>query len=180
MPRALMQTAARIRAFFRRDDLDRDFADELDAHLAMLTDDYVRRGMTPEQAPARRHHSRRRTGLAAGAAPGGARSARPGGDHTGRSLRLPADRQGSLVLGGDRRGAGAGHRRKHDRLHHRQRHVASRHAGRKRRSPLHDIVAEPIGEAAERLAGGAAGVAHPKPQLFQHRGVCRRHGKYQR
>ena len=47
---ALMQTAARIRAFFRRDDLDRDFADELDAHLAMLTDDYVRRGMTPEQA----------------------------------------------------------------------------------------------------------------------------------
>ena len=50
MLRALMQTAARIRAFFRRDDLDRDFADELDAHLAMLTDDYVRRGMTPEQA----------------------------------------------------------------------------------------------------------------------------------
>ena len=50
MLRALMQTAARIRAFFRRDDLDRDFADELDAHLAMLADDYVRRGMTPEQA----------------------------------------------------------------------------------------------------------------------------------
>ena len=50
MLRALMQTAARIRAFFRRDDLDRDFADELDAHLAMLTDDYVRRGMTLEQA----------------------------------------------------------------------------------------------------------------------------------
>ena len=50
MLRALMQTAARIRAFFRRDDFDRDFADELDAHLAMLTDDYVRRGMTPEQA----------------------------------------------------------------------------------------------------------------------------------
>jgi putative ABC transport system permease protein len=50
MFRALMQTASRIRAFFRRDDLDRDFADELDAHLAMLTDDNVRRGMSPEQA----------------------------------------------------------------------------------------------------------------------------------
>jgi hypothetical protein len=45
-----MQTAARARAVVRRDDLDRKFADELDAHLAMLTDDYVRRGMSPEEA----------------------------------------------------------------------------------------------------------------------------------
>ena len=50
MFRALIQVAARVRAFVRRDDLDREFADELDAHLAMLTDDNVRRGMSPEEA----------------------------------------------------------------------------------------------------------------------------------
>ena len=31
-------------------DLDRDFEQELESHLAMLTEDNVRRGMTPEQA----------------------------------------------------------------------------------------------------------------------------------
>ena len=50
MFRALMRTVVRIRAFLRREDLDRDFADELDAHLAMLIDDNVRRGMAPEEA----------------------------------------------------------------------------------------------------------------------------------
>jgi putative ABC transport system permease protein len=45
-----MRLLARIRAFFRRGALDRDFEQELDAHLAMLTEDNLRRGMTPEEA----------------------------------------------------------------------------------------------------------------------------------
>ncbi len=40
----------RIRAFFRPGDLDRDFDQELETHLAMAEDDNLRRGMTPEQA----------------------------------------------------------------------------------------------------------------------------------
>jgi predicted permease len=41
---------ARIRAYFRTPDLDRDFGQELDSHLTMLSEDNVRRGMTPEEA----------------------------------------------------------------------------------------------------------------------------------
>ena len=47
---ALREWCARIRAFFRTSDLDRDFEEELQSHVAMLTEDNVRRGMTPEQA----------------------------------------------------------------------------------------------------------------------------------
>ncbi len=46
----LRHVVARIRAFFRADDLDRDFEQELESHVAMLTDDNIRRGMTPEEA----------------------------------------------------------------------------------------------------------------------------------
>jgi ABC-type antimicrobial peptide transport system permease subunit len=42
---ALSEIAARVRALFRRDDLDRDFQQELDSHVAMLTEDNIRRGM---------------------------------------------------------------------------------------------------------------------------------------
>jgi putative ABC transport system permease protein len=41
---------ARIRASFGTQDLDRDFEEELQSHVAMLTEDNVHRGMTPEQA----------------------------------------------------------------------------------------------------------------------------------
>src|SRR3954453_23723035 len=47
---ALKRMTARLRAFFRREDLDRDFEQELESHLAMLTEDYAQRGMTPEAA----------------------------------------------------------------------------------------------------------------------------------
>jgi predicted permease len=47
---ALRQIAARVRAFFRRDELDRDFEQELQSHVAMLTEDNVRRGMTVDEA----------------------------------------------------------------------------------------------------------------------------------
>jgi predicted permease len=47
---ALRQIAARVRAFCRRGDLDRDFEHELDLHVAMLTEDNVRRGMTAQEA----------------------------------------------------------------------------------------------------------------------------------
>jgi predicted permease len=41
---------ARIRAFVRGADDDREFGRELEAHLALAVDEKVRRGMTPEQA----------------------------------------------------------------------------------------------------------------------------------
>ena len=46
----LAQLAARLRALFRGGELDRDFAAELESHVALATDDNIRRGMTPEQA----------------------------------------------------------------------------------------------------------------------------------
>ena len=46
----LRQLAARLRAFFRGGDLDRDFAHEMQAHLEMATEDNIRRGMTPDEA----------------------------------------------------------------------------------------------------------------------------------
>src|SRR6187402_3104802 len=47
---ALRERCARIRAFFRTRDLDRDFDEELQSHVAMLTEDNVHGGMTPEEA----------------------------------------------------------------------------------------------------------------------------------
>jgi ABC-type lipoprotein release transport system permease subunit len=46
----LRQLASRLGAFFRRRELDRDFAEELGSHVTMLTEDNIRRGMTPDQA----------------------------------------------------------------------------------------------------------------------------------
>jgi predicted permease len=42
--------AARIRAFFQSSELDEDFDQEMESHLAMLAEDNVRRGMTPQEA----------------------------------------------------------------------------------------------------------------------------------
>lgn len=47
---ALRHMTARLRAFFTRDDLDRDFEQELASHVAMLTEDNLQRGMTQEEA----------------------------------------------------------------------------------------------------------------------------------
>jgi hypothetical protein len=47
---ALRERCARIRAFFRSSNLDRDLDEELQSHIAMLTEDNVRRGMTPDEA----------------------------------------------------------------------------------------------------------------------------------
>jgi putative ABC transport system permease protein len=47
---ALREQYARIRAWFRTSDLDRDFEEELQSHVAMLTEDNLRRGLTPEEA----------------------------------------------------------------------------------------------------------------------------------
>jgi predicted permease len=46
----LQVLASRFLACFRRADLDRDFADELETHLAMLAEEHVRRGLTPAAA----------------------------------------------------------------------------------------------------------------------------------
>ncbi len=50
---------SRVRAFFTSGDLDRDLDRELETHIAMLAEDNVRRGMTPEQA---RREARLRVG----------------------------------------------------------------------------------------------------------------------
>jgi putative ABC transport system permease protein len=47
---ALREQCKRIRALFRTRDLDRDFEEELQSHVAMLTEDNLRRGLTPEEA----------------------------------------------------------------------------------------------------------------------------------
>ena len=47
---ALKELAARLLASSRSRELDRDFAQELDSHLAMLVEDNLQHGMTPSQA----------------------------------------------------------------------------------------------------------------------------------
>src|SRR5687768_12130023 len=47
---ALRNFAARVRALFGSRNLDADFEQELQSHLAMLTEENTRRGMTPEDA----------------------------------------------------------------------------------------------------------------------------------
>jgi predicted permease len=51
----LTVSIARIRAFFRVADDDRELTQELDAHVAMAVEEYVRRGMTPDDARRRAH-----------------------------------------------------------------------------------------------------------------------------
>lgn len=46
----IQQGLARLRAFFRTADLDRDFDAELQSHAAMLAEDHIRRGMAVAQA----------------------------------------------------------------------------------------------------------------------------------
>lgn len=50
MPALFHMIVARIRAFVRRGDLDREFDQELAAHLAMAEEEKIRQGMTQEQA----------------------------------------------------------------------------------------------------------------------------------
>ena len=57
----LRSLIARMRALVRSKDLDADFAQELDSHLAMLIDDYVRGGMRRDEAE---QTARRRLGMA--------------------------------------------------------------------------------------------------------------------
>ncbi len=59
---ALKQFVARLRAFLRGGAMDRDFAEEMAAHLEMAAEENVRKGMTPEQA--RRHAAIRLGGAA--------------------------------------------------------------------------------------------------------------------
>ncbi|MGH7937373.1 MAG: permease prefix domain 1-containing protein, partial [Chthoniobacterales bacterium] len=47
---SLNTLVARVRGMFRRRQADEDFEEELATHLAMLTDENLRRGMTPEEA----------------------------------------------------------------------------------------------------------------------------------
>ena len=48
---------SRLKGFVLGRRLDTQLEDEVESHLAMLTDDFVRRGMTPEQARVAARHS---------------------------------------------------------------------------------------------------------------------------
>src|SRR6187549_2600972 len=50
MPAWLAVALSRTRALFLARRLDQDFEREISAHLAMLTDEHIRRGLTPEAA----------------------------------------------------------------------------------------------------------------------------------
>jgi len=52
----------RVRAFFGAESLDRDFDQEIEAHLELMAEDYRRRGLSPEEA---RRETRLRFGGAA-------------------------------------------------------------------------------------------------------------------
>ena len=47
---ALWRFGARVREFFGGSAVDRDLTDEVQAHLDHLTDEYIRRGMTRDEA----------------------------------------------------------------------------------------------------------------------------------
>jgi hypothetical protein len=47
---ALRYLLARMRALWRGSDLDRDFGEELESHVDMMTDENIRRGMSRDQA----------------------------------------------------------------------------------------------------------------------------------
>jgi hypothetical protein len=61
MPAAIRHLAARIRALFTGATDDRDFAQELESHVEMMTEDNLRRGLSPAEA-------RRQAALRLGAA----------------------------------------------------------------------------------------------------------------
>jgi len=46
----LFALLSRIRALFESRRLDAEFGREIDSHLAMLVEDYIRRGLSPDQA----------------------------------------------------------------------------------------------------------------------------------
>jgi hypothetical protein len=50
MIRSLHKTATWLKSLFRRRDLDRDLDSELEAHLALVTDENIAKGMTREEA----------------------------------------------------------------------------------------------------------------------------------
>jgi predicted permease len=52
IPSAVRRFAARLRAFFQPDAAERELSREISAHLALLEDEYLRRGLTPERARA--------------------------------------------------------------------------------------------------------------------------------
>ncbi|HEX5430707.1 MAG TPA: permease prefix domain 1-containing protein, partial [Bryobacteraceae bacterium] len=46
----LREAWARLVSFFRKQDLDREFDEELAAHVELATQDYIRQGMSPPEA----------------------------------------------------------------------------------------------------------------------------------
>ena len=55
MLNSLLVLASRVRGLFFKRRLDADFDQELQSHIAMLTEEHVRRGMTPEEARRQAH-----------------------------------------------------------------------------------------------------------------------------
>ena len=116
-------------------DLDRDFEQELESHLAMLTEDNVRRGMTPGTGaprgadPGRGHRRPSKSSIARSA---GCRLSTAILQDLRFAFRLIAKERWFSAAAD--RGAGARHRRQRDRLHHRECRVLPGAAVRGRRT----------------------------------------------
>ena len=175
---ALRLFIARLRALVGGAAQDREFAQELESHLEMLTDDNIRRGMTPEAAA-------RQARITVGAA-----SSLQSRHRDVRGFRLLEDffqdlrfatrlmREGTVVLGGGHPGDCPRHWRQHHGLQHHQRGLHSRFQLRAgRRAPQHLLAPDartPNAVVGARSRGLAIAIAivcldrrvrHPAPSI---------------
>ena len=176
----LKQFVARLRALFRGGDLDRDFAEEMSAHLEMAD-----RG---EHSP--------RHGAGRGQAAGGAATRRrhvpavtasrrprvpvPRRSRPGSAFRIAVDDQGPLVVGrGDCRHR-ARDRRQHRRLHHRQRGVPARLPVRRGGSAARHFVAAGGRLQAPGVSVRSRRLARAVAIVLRHRRLHLRRDQHQR
>ena len=134
----LVEWAARVRAVVTGKALDRDFDEELESHLTMLTEDNVRRGMPVRGGQARGASQARESRVDRRAPPRGSRAPYARSRAAGRPLchaRARTRPRLHHVRRPDRR---AGHRRQRHRVQRRERDPASPAAVSPVRSPRLD------------------------------------------
>ena len=146
------ELTARIQALFRRRQLDDDLDQELQSHLDLLTEEHLRRGLSPEEA-------RRAARLQVGGLTSHQRTssrdpwipydrnplARP-------EVRRPSHLQGPLDLRRRDHGPRSWHRRQRRRIHDRQYGFPPRPAGHQSARALHSLLAWPGRRTLQRLA----------------------------
>ena len=148
----LAELFARMQALFRRRQLDDDLDQELQSHLDLLTEEHLRRGLSPEEA-------RRAARLKVGGIPltQRASSRDPWISYDRNSLARrevcgPAHLQGPLDLRCRDHGPRSWHRRQRRRVHDRQYRLFSRPAGHQSSRALHCLLARPGRRVLQRVA----------------------------